>query len=105
LPDELFQLIQLHWLNLGEWYLDEDGQLQESASNIEPNSVAAIIGRLVDLAELRHLSLRNTELSDLAPLRSLTNLQMLDCAPTRVSDLTPLESLPSLQSSTAHLRR
>jgi internalin A len=97
LPDELFQLRHLRGLDLGSGYFDEGGHWKASASNIEADSVAAILVRLVDLTELRHLWLANTRLSDLAPLRSLTDLQTLDCSRTPVSDLAPLQGLTSLQ--------
>jgi internalin A len=96
-PDELFQLKHLRRLNLGRGYFDENGQWQESGSNLGPNAVAGEVRQLAELKELRHLSLNGPELSDLAPLQSLTNLQTLDCSLTLVSDLAPLQSLTKLQ--------
>jgi Leucine Rich Repeat (LRR) protein len=87
LPDELFELKQLSVLNLGVHYFDEEGHWKQNASNIEPNSVAGSLIRLVCLPDLRRLSLSGTELSDLAPLKDLTKLQELDCSATQVSDL------------------
>ena len=44
------------------------------------------------------LNLRRTRVSDLTPLRNLTQLQWLDLNRTSVSDLTPLQNLTQLQS-------
>jgi internalin A len=54
-----------------------------------------------ELFQLKHLQRINcayTQVSDLAPLASLTNLQSLDCSITQVSDLAPLAPLTNLQS-------
>jgi len=55
LPDELFQLKHLRRLNLGANYFDEEGQWQDSASDLGKNAVAASLPHLVELSELRLL--------------------------------------------------
>jgi internalin A len=98
LPVELFQLKHLRRLNLGLGYVDENGQWQESVSNLGPNAVAGEVRQLAELKELRHSSLKGIELSDLGPLQGLTNLQGLDCWLTQVSDLAPLHGFTNLQT-------
>jgi internalin A len=98
LPRELFDLQGLLRLNLGNGYQDEKARWQPAASQLEGNKIAAQIEQLSRLTALQYLSLSETDLSDLTPLKDFPSLQSLDCSGTQVSDLTPLKDLPSLQS-------
>jgi len=62
LPDELFRLEHLRRLNLGRWYVDEDGERHTSASDLNDNAAAAQVHLLAGLGELRHLFLDATDL-------------------------------------------
>jgi Leucine-rich repeat (LRR) protein len=119
LPEELFRLQHLEWLNLGDGIVNKEIEWIWAASNIVPNNLQDDVGRLAELSHLRALSLSGIRLSsledlgrlkgllwlfcstnplsDLTPLASLTSLQSLDCGSTQVSDLTPLTSLTRLQ--------
>ncbi len=49
------------------------------------------------LTNLQALYVHNNQLSDLEPLRALTNLQKLECYSNEISDLEPLRALTNLQ--------
>lgn len=87
-PDELLQLAHLRGLNLGSHYYDENGRPRDSASALEPNSVATKLSQLVALTSLQYLSLNGAELSDLAPLKDLSALQRLDCSGCRLDEVS-----------------
>ncbi len=102
LPAELFGLKHLRVLNLGSGIKREDGSYHKAYERwdhgIPRNHVAAELGSLRQLPELRTLSVAATSISDLTPLTGLTALQSLDCSFKQVADLTPLAGLTSLQS-------
>jgi internalin A len=52
---------------------------------------------LKSLTQLQELDVSSTQVSDLTPLESLTQLQQLNVSVTQVSDLTPLKALTQLQ--------
>ncbi len=52
---------------------------------------------IADLTGLQRLDLRNTQITDLAPLAGLTGLQRLDLNTTQITDLAPLAGLTGLQ--------
>jgi internalin A len=52
---------------------------------------------LRELTNLQTIDCRGAQVSDLEPLRGLTSLQYLYCSSTQVSDLEPLQGLTSLQ--------
>jgi Leucine-rich repeat (LRR) protein/GTPase SAR1 family protein len=52
---------------------------------------------LKELTNLQQLYVHSTQVSDLAPLKELTNLQLLSVYSTKVSDLSPLKELANLQ--------
>jgi internalin A len=97
-PDELLQLKHLRRLSLGWGYFDEGKNWHATASNLGQNAIAVWIDRLADLAGLQYLALCDPGLSDLTPLKGLTNLQSLDCSYTFVGDLAPLKRLTNLRS-------
>ena len=98
-PVELFELTHLRGLNLGSWYLDEDGKYHESRNGDEnrSNSLRALPSALDTLPSLLTLSLVGNPISDLSPLQACTALQQLDCSRTQVSDLSPLQACTALQ--------
>jgi len=102
LPEELFGLRHLRELNLGSGWRLKDGSWQEvyspSDSSVPGNNVTATLARLSELPEFRTLSVADTPIADLTPLRCLTALQSLDCGGTQVADLTPLAGLLALQT-------
>ena len=126
LPDELFKLTQLRFLNLGSGFVSEHGGYDEASANIATNEIQRDLIRLVQLPVLKELSLRSlaltdlehicslqqlcslncsyTSISDLTPLKGLTALQTLDCNGTSISDLTPLNKLAALQTLILLLR-
>src|SRR5262245_15556542 len=71
LPEELFALRGLRRLNLGSAYFDEKGVWRQSASRLGANNVAAHLGRLAGLPSLDFLSLFETDLANLTPLKDL----------------------------------
>jgi len=102
LPRALFRLRHLRSLNLGSGITREDGTWHEAHgpfhAGIPYSPVAAELGGLRQLPELRALSIASTPIADLTPLAGLTALQSLDCQVTRVGDLTPLAGLTALRS-------
>jgi internalin A len=48
------------------------------------------------LSSLGELILSNNKISDITPLKSLTNLTSLDLSVNKISDITPLKSLTNL---------
>src|SRR5512135_3611926 len=68
--------------------------------SIDPHDQIRYLERLADgaqAANIRHLDLSWTGVTDLGPLERLTGLQSLDLAGTGVTDLGPLERLTGLQ--------
>jgi internalin A len=53
---------------------------------------------LKDLTQLLLLDISETQVSDLKPLKDFTQLQLLDVRLTQVSDLTPLKALTKLET-------
>ena len=98
LPEELFELGHLEWLNLGSSWFDSDGKYQHSKNHLGHNSIETDLAEFKRLPNLRDLSLNSCILNTLTPLAGLTQLQSLDCWNTQVSDLTPLAGLTQLQS-------
>lgn len=60
------------------------------------NTQVSDLGPLKDLPILRRLYLNNTQVSDLGPLKTLNTLGSLDLSSTQVSDLGPLKNLTAL---------
>ena len=60
--------------------------------------LAKIPAEIATLTALQTLRLNDTQVADLAPLRSLTALQTLSLDSTKVADLAPLRSLTALQT-------
>ena len=52
---------------------------------------------LRELTQLEGLNLQSPQVSDLAPLRDLTQLQWLTLAGTQVSDLSPLVKMKNVE--------
>ena len=68
--------------------------------SVDPHDQIRYLGRLADVAQaanIRHLNLSHTGVTDLGPLERLTGLQELDLSNTGVTDLRPLERLTGLQ--------
>ena len=61
------------------------------------NTPVSDVAPLAALTGLQNLDLRNTPVSDVAPLAALTVLQVLDLRNTQVSDVAPLAALTGLQ--------
>ena len=79
----------------------EERQKFKSGGVPPPQGTAAAFHRtdlLAGLTSLQSLDLRNTQVSDLAPIAGLNSLQSLDLDSTRVSDLAPIAGLDRLQS-------
>jgi Leucine-rich repeat (LRR) protein len=78
--------------------------LRHITTNIDKNEYLSNTIQISDLEPLRALTNLQTlncehnKISDLEPLRALTNLQSLDCWNNQISDLEPLRALTNLQS-------
>jgi len=57
------------------------------------------------LTNLQELKCHLNQISDLEPLRALTNLQVLVCYSNQISDLEPLRTLTNLQGLDCHLNQ
>ncbi len=83
------------------YILGENISAREICQNLkELNRMASIVGvgTLVYLKKLVVSGWDNMwELSDLSPLKGLSQLQILDCSWTDISDLSPLKALTQLQ--------
>jgi internalin A len=97
LPTELFELEHLTGLNLGAFWRDENEKWHEAESSAGHNQLDGALDRLPHLCRLKSFWLREIKLSNLAPLRDLTELRTLDCYGTQVTSLEPLRELHSLQ--------
>ncbi len=69
--------------------------IREAVANALRKDIADVTDE--DYRRVTELSLRDKEVSDLAPLKALINLQKLNLDNTQVSDLAPLEALKDLQ--------
>jgi len=96
-PEDLFELDHLRGLNWGEHWLDEQGESHQAASDLAPNQHAGLLCTLHRFLGLTHVSVSETDVTDLSPLNGLTSLRDLNCSSTQVSDLSPLAGLNSLQ--------
>jgi internalin A len=97
LPDVLFELQHLRYLNLGYGFEGHDGGVIEAVSGIANHGFGEGLACLSLLPELQYLVLSGTALDDLSPLFGLAALQALDCFDTLVTDLSPLSGLTALQ--------
>jgi internalin A len=136
LPDELFELTWLEELILSDRYWsyslsERKGEWINSQNEGEANNLKSInpkieilsaneipkwaglrrvtklyinsqnnlsdLTPLKDLTQLQKLYVYSTQVSDLTPLKDLTQLQNLYVSSTQVSDLTPLKDLTQLQ--------
>ncbi len=77
LPDELFELKQLEFLNLGSRYV-KDMLLVKSINKGKRNIIKWIPWKIRRLTNLKSLSLHATYIGDIYGLRELSNLQYLD---------------------------
>jgi len=99
LPEELFELEWLEWLNLGEWYWDAEAQEDVQTPNKGGrNRLGQAAERLTELPQLQFLGLFNNGLTDVSFLPSLLGLTSLDLSGNKIQDLSFLESLPGLTS-------
>jgi Leucine-rich repeat (LRR) protein len=69
---------------------------------LEPETLSLVgewkdIEFLVPLTNLQELSLENSEVNNLTPLRGLPNLLVLQLKDTKVKDLSPLKEIPNLR--------
>ncbi|HAP62768.1 MAG TPA: hypothetical protein DCR93_25815, partial [Cytophagales bacterium] len=79
LPEELFELEWLEWLNLGEWYWDAEAQEDVQTPNKGGrNRLGQAAERLTELPQLQFLGLFNNGLTDVSFLPSLLGLTSLD---------------------------
>jgi internalin A len=107
LPDELFELVWLEELILSnEWdeysFEKKKWEHYSSLNKGEANNIKSLNTKLKVLRGLKKLIVGGVEdgksnLSDLSPLKELTQLQMLLVSSTEVSDLNPLKELKQLQ--------
>src|SRR6516162_8341308 len=98
LPAELLALTHLRRLNLGDGYVDDEGEWVRAISEIAPNRLDSQLHRLAVLPCLGALSVTGAQLTTLAGVTQLSALQSLDCSETQVTDLSPLSELSALQS-------
>jgi hypothetical protein len=90
-------------LRSGARELDLRAQSRGLSGSSHPSVAAAFAGltrlppQIAALADLHHLSLDETPISDLSPLAALTSLQYLSLDRTQVSDLSALAALTGLQ--------
>src|SRR6516162_1434086 len=98
LPAELLALTHLRRLNLGDGYVDDEGEWVRAISEIAPNRLDSQLHRLAVLPCLGALSVTGAQLTTLAGVTQLRTLQSLDCSETQVTDLSPLSELSALQS-------
>jgi internalin A len=107
LPDELFELVWLEELilsNSSSQYSFEDKRWisSESQNKGEANNIDSINPKIEKLIKLKKLIVNGdyeakSNLSDLNPLKGLTQLQLLYFSYTQVCDLAPLKNLIQLQ--------
>jgi len=98
LPAELLALTHLRRLNLGDGYVDDEGEWVRAISEIAPNRLDSQLHRLAVLPCLGALSVTGAQLTTLAGVTQLRTLQSLDCSETQVTDLSPVSELSALQS-------
>ncbi|MBI5817585.1 MAG: leucine-rich repeat domain-containing protein, partial [Verrucomicrobia bacterium] len=98
LPSELFALTHLRVLNLGNFFTDEKGKWNWSSNREGTNTIPILPDGLKYLSSLILLSISQTQVSDLSPLKGLSSLKSVNCWGTQVSDLSPLKGLSSLKS-------
>jgi hypothetical protein len=78
--------------------LDTNGLAALATSKLGDEQLSKVMTLLARLGHLQTLSLRETQVSSLEPLRGLTALQTLDLSGTKVADLEPLKGLTALQA-------
>ncbi|MEM8539464.1 MAG: leucine-rich repeat domain-containing protein [Pseudomonadota bacterium] len=66
------------------------------------DALRALPHEIGQVTQLEYLSLNNTNITDLRPLRGLENLTRLELGQTPVKDLTPLAELSSLRDLSLH---
>jgi hypothetical protein len=64
----------------------------------DASDLAAILRDIPHRSRIIKLDLSQTQITDIAPLKELTNLQILDLSSTEIKDFTPLIGLTSLQT-------
>jgi internalin A len=76
------------------WFAKQTNATELNLSNKKVSDLMP----LKDLTQLQHIDVSYTEVNDLTPLKDLTPLQNLYVSQTEVSDLTPLKDLTQLQN-------
>jgi len=99
-PDERDPWLEVHKTVKGNDALIEwlSGYLMHWTELNLSHTQVSDLSPLKSLTNLEWLRLSYTEVSDLTPLKGLSNLQLLDLDETQVMDLTPLRELSSLET-------